>query len=229
VYRSVFISDVHLGSHKNGEIFLEFLQNLQTKKLFLVGDLLDVVCDTPEPLLDRFFEILKSKDWEFYYFLGNHEKENPNFSKLEHYFSDIQTYNSFIYKSAQTKVYIEHGDSFHNKDIFNKLLKFSLKKFKRFLFKNKNKKEQLAKKEGIYYKIKPYIKNALYSSYIKYMQNLAKANSCDIIICGHLHQPEVIVDKNATYINCGDWTRNCTYVAEIDEAKFEILNYSPNE
>ena len=43
----------------------------------------------------------------------------------------------------------------------------------------------------------------------------------DVLIIGHTHTPEVLiwVDKNEnirTYVNCGDWVQNCTYVTIED-------------
>jgi UDP-2,3-diacylglucosamine pyrophosphatase LpxH len=223
--RAIFVSDAHLGSSKRGEEFLEFLKEVECKRLFLVGDLIDVVCDKPEPILDEFFNIIKNKECEVFYFLGNHEKENPHIEELrEHYFQDIKTYDSYIYNGVKHKIFIEHGDSFHNKDIFNKALKFSLKKLKELLFKNKTKKAKLARKKGIYYKIKPIIREILYNSFIKYMTNQAKANNCNTVICGHLHHP-LIKPGNPTYINCGDWLKTKSYVIEDNNGELKIKHY----
>ena len=44
-YDTVFISDVHLGTPRcNTEKFLKFLKELKTKKLVLVGDIIDIYC-----------------------------------------------------------------------------------------------------------------------------------------------------------------------------------------
>jgi len=44
-FDTVFISDVHLGTDRcNIEKFLKFLNKLDTKKLVMVGDILDVHC-----------------------------------------------------------------------------------------------------------------------------------------------------------------------------------------
>ena len=41
-HRSVFISDLHLGSkHCRDEELLKFLKELKTEKLYLVGDIID--------------------------------------------------------------------------------------------------------------------------------------------------------------------------------------------
>jgi len=225
MYRAVFISDVHIGSSSNISEFLEFLENLETKKLFLVGDIIDIVNSTPNSELERFFYILSNKNWELYYLLGNHEKENPKFYRLKHYFSHIKLYEHFIYQGIKYKVYIEHGDSFHQKDPFNKALKWGLYKFKKALFKNKSKKEQLKRKKGIYYKIKPLIRNVLYKSYVKYIISLAKRHRCDVAVCGHLHYLEKKELQGISYINCGDWLRAKSYVVENSAGEFELKRY----
>jgi UDP-2,3-diacylglucosamine pyrophosphatase LpxH len=222
MYEAIFVSDAHLGSSKNGKFFLEFLEDIKCKKLFLIGDLIDVVCDNPEPILDDFFKIIKNKECEVYYFLGNHEKENPNIKKLlNHYYKDKKLYDSHIYNGIKYKIFIEHGDSFHNKDIFNRTLKYSLYTLKKFLFKNKDKKAKLASKKGIYYKIKPFIRDILYNSFTKYMINQAKKNNCNAIICGHLHHPQ-IQQSNPIYVNCGDWLKYNSFIVEDTKGNLEL-------
>ena len=42
---TVFISDVHLGTDRcNTDKFLKFLNQLDTKKLVMVGDIIDIHC-----------------------------------------------------------------------------------------------------------------------------------------------------------------------------------------
>ncbi len=226
MYEAVFISDVHIGSSKRVEAFFEFLEVLETKKLFLIGDIIDIVNNAPSKELDRLFDILSKKDCEIYYILGNHEKDNPKFYCLKHYFTNFRLYNNFIYEGISSKVYIEHGDSFHQKDPFNKALKWGLYRFKRVLFKNKSKQEQLKRKKGVYYKIKPIIRNLLYNSYIKYMVSLARKNRCEVVICGHLHQLEKKELHGITYINCGDWLKAQSYIIENSAGEFELKRYS---
>ena len=44
-FDTVFISDVHLGTDRcNTEKFFKFLKELKTKKLVLVGDIIDIYC-----------------------------------------------------------------------------------------------------------------------------------------------------------------------------------------
>ena len=44
-YDTVFISDVHLGTERcNTQKLLKFLKELKTKKLVMVGDIIDIYC-----------------------------------------------------------------------------------------------------------------------------------------------------------------------------------------
>jgi len=225
-YNAVFISDAHLGSNQNPHIFLDFLKNIEANHIFLIGDLIDIVAESNNKDILEMIKILNSKNAKIYYLFGNHEKENFEFKKK--FCKHIKSFNpqkNFIYSGIKEKIYIEHGDSFHNKDIFNKFLKYSLYKFKKTLFKNKTKKEQLQKKQGIYYKIKPVIKTLLYNSYVKYIFSLAKKNHCTVAICGHLHEPKIKTKDGIKYINCGDWLKYYSFVTEDFNGKLEIKRY----
>jgi len=53
--------------------------------------------------------------------------------------------------------------------------------------------------------------------------DLVQWNSdADVFIMGHTHNPEVLIwvnkdEKIKTYVNCGDWVENCTYVIIKDK------------
>ena len=225
MYEAVFISDVHIGSSKRVADFLTFLEQVESKKIFLLGDIIDVVNSSADREIERFFEILSKKEAQIYYFLGNHEKENSYFQRFAPYFKDMTLYDSYIYRGLKYPIYLEHGDSFHQKDIFNRALKWGLYRFKRVLFKNKSKKEQLKRKKGLYYKIKPLIRNALYNSYVKYIVSQAKKNRCNVAICGHLHHLEKKELEGIVYINCGDWLKALSYVVENSAGELELKRY----
>ena len=222
MYNAVFISDVHLGTTKNSDKIVAFLKNLKTKKLFLVGDMVSFSVNSPLKELDEFFYLVKNGSWELIYIIGNHEKENLNIkTSLARYFEDIKFYDNFIYEYKDKKIFIEHGDSFHYKDPINRAIKNFMLKSKVKIYKKKR--SSFISIRNIYYLVKPAIKIALYNSYLKYIVNQAKARECNYAICGHLHQPKIKKLSNITYINCGDWTRNCTFVALKDSGELKLL------
>ena len=78
-----------------------------------------------------------------------------------------------------------------------------------------------------YYSISKEIKNKIKSAvnFINDFEdnaiNLAKLKSCDIAVCGHIHQP----DLKENYMNSGDWCENCTALVETLDGKWEIFHF----
>ena len=224
MYNAVFISDVHLGTSQNSKEFLAFLRELKCKRLFLVGDIISFIVDTPNSELDELFDILKSKECEVVYLCGNHEKENLNVhSRLKHYYKEINLQDRYIYKFKNKNILIEHGDSFHYKDILNRTIKNIMVKYKVKIYKKDR--AHYPTYRSLYYKIKPLIKMVLYKSYIRYMVKQAKRFKCNCVVCGHLHQPNIQKISNIEYINCGDWLKSCSYVALGEDGEFKLLYY----
>ncbi len=220
MYEAIFLSDIHLGLTKKEEKIFSLLKNIETKNIFLVGDIISFSVDKPNKILDEFFQIIKNKNSKIYYLLGNHEKENLNFQNLESYYKDIELLNKYIFNFKDKKIFIEHGDSFHYKDPFNRAVKKFMLNYKIKVYKNS--KNTYPKVRKSYYKIKPLIKFFLYKSYINYMVKLAKQNSCNVVICGHLHSPDIKKIKNITYYNCGDWLKNNSYLVLKETGDIEL-------
>ena len=106
-YDAVFVSDVHLGTNRcNTKKFLDFLDNLDTKKLVFVGDIFDIHCiekyhtkweKEHTKALHKIFNLVKSSV-EVVYVLGNHEGELRRYTDFKHknFLMDIYIY--FMYQ-----------------------------------------------------------------------------------------------------------------------------------
>lgn len=223
-FKSIFLSDIHLGSPhcRSEKLFLE-LESLEALNLFLVGDIITQNAETDNKDIEKFIELINSKNWNIVYILGNHEKDRVepkielNPKKL------LQTYNNYIYENGFERVYITHGDSFHNKDIFNQILKFTLKKIKKTAQRIEDSKKRGATSTFYHKRVKPIAQRYLHSSYVKYLTSEAKKKSCQKVICGHIHLPEFIDTKKATYLNCGDWVNHSSYIVENYNGEFKLI------
>jgi UDP-2,3-diacylglucosamine pyrophosphatase LpxH len=40
----------------------------------------------------------------------------------------------------------------------------------------------------------------------------AKKRNCDVVVCGHIHNPEDKKINGVRYLNTGDWVENCSYI-----------------
>ncbi len=221
-YKSLFLSDIHLGSqHCQSKKLFKELQQIDAKNLFLVGDIITQNAKQDHPDIIKFKEIISSRDWNIIYILGNHEKDRKE-PKIE-LIKLPKVYTEYIYNNKKEKIYITHGDSFHNKDLFNKLLKFTLTKIKKRAQKIADKKSNICNPSTIYHKkVKPLAQKYLHSSYIKYICHLAQKRNCQKAICGHIHIPEIIENKQVVYLNCGDWVNHASYIVEHFNGKFEL-------
>lgn len=223
-YKTIFLSDIHLGSqHCQSEKLFRELKKVEAQNLFLVGDIITQNAKENNRDIIKFIELINSKSWNITYILGNHEKErkHPQIELCPN--NTLKTYSHYIYNNGKQNIYIIHGDSFHSKDIFNRALKFTLNKIKRTAQKIEDNKNR-GNASTLYHKrVKPIAQKYLHNSYIKYLTKLAQKNRCQSVICGHIHLPEVIKTPKATYLNCGDWVNNSSYIVEEFNGEFTLI------
>ena len=218
-HKSIFLSDIHLGSRhcKSKKLFKE-LEDIEAENLFLLGDIVSQNANANDKDILNFIQFIDSRDWNIVYILGNHEKERNEKIKILD-----KTYSEYIYFNGNERIYLSHGDDFHNKDIFNRLLKYILTKVKKKAQKIEDKKSSIDA-SGIYHKtIKPIARKYLRNSYINYITKEAKKRGCQKAICGHIHLPEMINHKTITYLNCGDWVNHSSYIIEDFNGKFKLI------
>jgi UDP-2,3-diacylglucosamine pyrophosphatase LpxH len=57
------------------------------------------------------------------------------------------------------------------------------------------------------------------------MSESIKAEGYNGVICGHIHMPKILEQDQFQYMNCGDWTENCSAIIEHHDGTFHILYY----
>ena len=117
-YKSIFISDLHIGSHCQSEILLNFLKTHKCETLYLVGDIIDFF------KLKRRFKIntsqvnviqqilkLSKKGTKIKYVLGNHDADLRSYLKYNINIENIDIANEFIHYGVDgEKFLVIHGD-----------------------------------------------------------------------------------------------------------------------
>lgn len=58
---------------------------------------------------------------------------------------------------------------------------------------------------------------------------MAIAESCDGVICGHIHQPAIREIGNLIYMNSGDWVESMTALVEDYFGNWEIIYFKNDE
>jgi len=239
-YKSVFISDLHLGSkHCNAEKLLKFLDGLETEKLYLVGDIIDgwrlqkkwYWPNKHNKIVQKLIKIAKRS--EVIYITGNHDEFLRTIPDIN--IGEVTVYNRFDHIGVDGKRYlVTHGDMFdhlmrsrsgrfvmHLGDIaydgllyLNRLVNVLRRIFNRPPW-------SLAK----FLKNKAKVAASYIGDFEQEMSTYCKKKGYDGVICGHIHHATIKNFDGVVYMNDGDWCESCTALVETKAGTFEIIQY----
>jgi len=229
-YKSIFISDVHLGSKGcKAEILVNFLKNNSAEKLYLIGDIIDgwKIQQNKWAWKQAHTNVIRKilgyakQGTNVYYIAGNHDEFLRKFDQIE--ISNLTIMDSLELEINNKKYWIFHGDVF---DIamqykFGKLISKIAGKGYDYLIKFNKLYNNLCRKFGIKeYSLSDHIKRNVKTA-IKYIQDYesiacetASNKKYDYVINGHIHQPNIkeyiFENQKVIYMNSGDWVENLT-------------------
>ena len=238
-YRTLFISDVHLGQKSARTDFLiDFLRHHEADTYVLVGDIIDgwrlkrswywpqLNNDVVQKLLRRV-----RKGARIIYIPGNHDEFLRTFPGT--HFGGIEVTTRMIHTAADGRRYLVlHGDEFdvvvrnarliaHLGDwaydaaiVLNRLLAALRRTF------------------GLpYWSFSAWAKQRVKKAvnFIGEFQQVvaaeARREGADGVICGHIHHATIEEIDGIRYINTGDWVESCTAIAEHADGSFELLTW----
>jgi len=236
-YKSIFISDVHLGTKgcQAGKL-LEFFKNTRSEKLYCVGDIIDVWALQknfywPQAHNDVIQKILRKArhGTEVFYVIGNHDEVFRKFIPM--HFGQIKMINRVIHQSVQNKKYlVVHGDAWDGVMRYAKWLsKLGSIAYEMLLrlnivinfFRKLRGKTYWSLAKYLKYKVKNAVKYI--GEYERTIAQYGKKKKFDGIICGHIHHATDEDFDGVNYLNCGDWVESCTALAENYDGTFEII------
>ena len=239
-YRSIWISDFHLGTRGcQSELLLEFIKHTQSEKLYLVGDIIDgwALKNTwywPQSHNDVVQKILRKArhGTEVFYISGNHDEVMRGFVPVN--FGGVSILNHVIHETVDKKKYlVVHGDQFDGIIQCAKWLAMLGSITYDFLIYFNRYINFFRKKLGYeYWSLSNYlkftVKNAVkfVSEYEKLVCNYAKQFKVEGIICGHIHHANMQSMNGIHYINDGDWVESCTALVEHFDGKLELINWT---
>lgn len=238
------ISDVHLGTYGcHAKQLLTYLNSIQPKKLVLNGDIIDIWQFSKRYFPKSHLRVIKkiidmaSDGVEVIYITGNHDEMLRKFSDTK--IGKISIVDKIVLELDGKKAWIFHGDVFdvsiQNAKWLAKLggygydLLILLNRFTNWCLERMGKEKYSLSK-----KIKNSVKRAVkyINDFEEVASDLAIENGYDYVICGHIHQPKMIIKENkygkTTYLNSGDWVENFTAL-EYQFKRWKIYNYSKDK
>ncbi|WP_084405045.1 UDP-2,3-diacylglucosamine diphosphatase [Aliagarivorans taiwanensis] len=239
VYQSLWLSDIHLGCRDcKAEFLLHLLKQTRAKRIFLVGDIIDVWAlkrrvHWPAAHNDvlQYLMYLARKGTEVIYIPGNHDQLFKAYKGLE--LGDIPVHEQYTYTSITgKKILMLHGDQFDDEVCFGKLYaKLGDHLYDLLMFLNRVVSDWRQRLGYSYWSLAGYIKSRIgkaQEAILRYQNaaiNEAKRQQADMIICGHIHHPCLLEKDGVVYANDGDWIENCTYLCETMEGELQLRRW----
>jgi UDP-2,3-diacylglucosamine pyrophosphatase LpxH len=238
-YRSVWISDVHLGTRGcQATALLGFLRSFECDTLYVVGDLIDIwamkrgVYWTQEHS-DVIQKILRKgrKGSKVIYIPGNHDERITDFTGD---YANVHIQPRAFHTTVDgRRLLVAHGHELdtvvqnlgwlaHVGDIgyaFLLQLNGPVNFFRRLLGQG-------------HWSLSAYVKSSVKNvvnfigGFEESMIHFASDAQAEGIICGHIHTAAIRKIKDLDYYNTGDWVESLTALVEERDGELKLLQFS---
>lgn len=243
-YRSVWISDTHLGTRGSQASLLEdFLRSVDCDHLYLVGDIIDGWAMSrgrpyfPQRHVNVIRRILKkaSLGTSVKYVIGNHDEFLRKYLDfLIHMpIGNIELADEFVHVTADgKKLWIIHGDLYDGVVRIHKWISHLGDMGYSVLLRLNRHFNKIRKWMGFPYwslsgAIKQKVKGAVnfINDFEKAISTECKKQGYDGVVCGHIHHAEIKDIDGITYYNDGDWVESCTALVEHMDGRLELITW----
>lgn len=214
--RTVFISDVHLGSSAcSAELLLDFLDSVECEMLYLVGDIIDV------------WSLRKQ-----FYWPSSHNEVFRDHVGLD--VGGVGIRRDSIHQTTDgRRLLVLHGDEFDQVVQFSPwLAKLGAHAYEYLIrlnaWVNRCRRWFGAPHWSLAKYLKHRVKNAVQyiGEFERAVATAARQRGVDGLVCGHIHHAEITVIDGITYCNDGDWVETCSALVEHPDGRLEILRWA---
>lgn len=238
--RTVFISDVHLGTPGcQAEALLDFLRCVECETLYLVGDIVDGWqlmrrWYWPQAHNDVVQKVLRKarKGTRVVLVPGNHDEFARRY--LGHSFGGIEVVEDAIHQTADgRRFWVMHGDLFDGvvqcapwlAHIGDGLYTVALRL-------NRALNSARAQLGLPYWSLSRYLKLKVKRA-VSFIGDFeaavireARRRGVDGVVCGHIHHAELRTVDGLTYANDGDWVESLTALVEHGDGRLEVIEWA---
>lgn len=239
-FRSIWISDIHLGTRGcKADFLLDFLKYTESEYLYLVGDIVDgwqlrKRWYWPQTHNDVIQKILRRarKGAQVFFIPGNHDEAARNFCGL--HFGGVYVTNEIIHTTVHGKrLLILHGDQFDMVMGCAKWLAHLGDAAYEFMLKVNTVFNFIRRKLGFsYWSLSAYLKNKVKNAvnhigdFETFIAERALHHQADGVVCGHIHHAQMRPMGKVLYCNDGDWVESCTALVEDFEGNLSIIYWA---
>jgi len=242
-YRSIFISDVHLGTRDcKAEALNNFLKHNTCETLYLVGDIIDAWKiqqnrwrwkQSHTNVIRRVMGHAK-RGTRVIYVAGNHDEFLRPLIPMGIGFGLIEVVNQTEHIGVDGRHYlVTHGDLFDGITRLAPWLAFLGDKLYDFVLNLNSQFNAVRRRLRLgYWSLSKYLKYKVKKAsdfLFQFERNLAtycKKRGYDGVICGHIHHAEIKEIDGVTYMNDGDWVESMTALVEHHSGTWEIVTWT---
>lgn len=239
-YRSIWISDVHLGTKgSKADLLCDFLKYNDCENLYLVGDIVDgwqmkKRAYWPQAHVNVIRRVLTraKRGANVVYVTGNHDEFLRRYSGMS--FGNVHLVDEHVHVSPNgDKYWVIHGDAFDGVVCNQRWLAMlgdwayeTLLKVNVLL----NRARSLLGMD--YWSLSAYLKYKVKQAvtfigdYEKTLARECRKRGYQGVICGHIHHPEVSMIEDIRYGNSGDWVESCSALVEHADGTLEVVRWA---
>ena len=236
--RSVFLSDIHLGTRAcQADRLLDFLREHPSENLFLIGDIIDFWSMSRSvhwsPAQNTVIQkvLRRARHGEKVVFIpGNHDEALREYTGVA--FGDILVEQEYVHETVDGRRFLLiHGDEFDQVTRHHKWVALLGDMAYNFLVSVNIGLSWVRRHLGRsgYWSLAGYAKRKVKSALqfifdfeYSVIHNI-RERSLDGVICGHIHCAAIKDVDGLTYINCGDWVDSCSAIVEHMDGRLELV------
>lgn len=237
--RSLFISDVHLGTRGcQAELLCDFLRHHEAERIYLVGDIIEGSrlphrVAWPSSHLDLVQELLKRAraGADVIYVLGNHDAQIAEF--IAEHLSGVTIVREAMHQALNGQRYlVVHGDQFDVVMEYAPWLGLVGAAAYQALLSVNLALNMARRSLGLgYWSISAWAKARIkdvvtfISRFEEKLSAEARRKQVHGVVCGHIHHAAQHTLAGVHYLNAGDWVESCTAILETHDGRFEVVHW----
>ncbi|MCB1800120.1 MAG: UDP-2,3-diacylglucosamine diphosphatase [Gammaproteobacteria bacterium] len=242
-YRSIWLSDVHLGTRGcKAEFLLDFIRQHDADCIYLLGDIIDgwrlkKSWYWPKLHNDVVQKMLRKarKGSRVVYVPGNHDEFLRDFLELQ--FGGIEILEEPVHTTADgRRILMLHGDRFDGVVRYAKWLALLGDWAYELALVVNHHFNRVRRRLGYpYWSLSAYLKHKVKNAvnFISDFEGLvadeARRQGVDGVVCGHIHKAELRYIDEVLYCNTGDWVESCTAMVEKQDGSLSILHWADEQ
>ena len=239
-YRSIWISDVHLGTRGcQAELLLDFLKYSESDYLYLVGDIVDgwrlkrswYWAQSHNDVVQKLLRKAR-KGTKVIYVPGNHDEALRDY--VDNHFGGVYVTEEAIHTTADgRRLLVLHGDQFDGVVKYAKWIALLGDWAYNVMIAVNLWFNRIRRRFGFgYWSLSAYLKGKVKNA-VQFIDNFERAvadearrRQVDGVVCGHIHKAEIREIDGILYCNDGDWVESCTAMVEHQDGRLEIVHWA---